>query len=266
MKNAIFVLVMAAGLAVAQEADRITVPFSNPSGPKTVRVDSMHGDIIVRGHAANEVIVETRAKVRGRERRNAREVEGLKRIDIGSRDMVIEERENVVTVSSHNLHGGSDDITILVPVQTSLRVKTLNSEITVDGVHGDIELNTTNGEVKATNVEGSIIAHSLNGEVTVTLNRYGGKPMSFSTLNGEIDVTLPADIKARFKIKADRGEVYSDFPMTLEPTTQRLEEGDAKSGKYRVRVEKVVFATVNGGGPEIAFTTLNGEIKIRRAK
>ena len=41
--------------------------------------------------------------------------------------------------------------------------------------------------------------------------------MSFSTMNGDIDVSLPADTKARVKMKADNGEIYSDFEVQQEP-------------------------------------------------
>ena len=71
MKIATLILFVATGLAVAQDSDRITVPFSNPSGAKTVRIDAMQGDITIRGHAGNEVIVEPGSKS-SRPRRRSR--------------------------------------------------------------------------------------------------------------------------------------------------------------------------------------------------
>ncbi len=37
--------------------------------------------------------------------------------------------------------------------------------------------------------------------------------MSFSTMNGDVDVTMPGDVKARVKLKSDNGEIYSDFEV-----------------------------------------------------
>ena len=145
-------------------------------------------------------------------------------------------------------------------------LKTMTGEITVDGIRGEIEANSMNGEVTITNAEGSVVAHSLNGAVKVTLTRIDPKPMSFSTMNGDIDVRLPADTKARFKMKSDHGDVYSDFDLKMEagtpPTTQENREG----GRYRVRFDRTAYATVNGGGPEISFRTVNGQIRIRQNK
>jgi predicted membrane protein len=50
----------------------------------------------------------------------------------------------------------------------------------------------------------------MNGDIEVALNRLGNKPMSFSTMSGDVDVTLPADAKASLKMKTQTGEVYSE--------------------------------------------------------
>ena len=113
-------------------------------------------------------------------------------------------------------------------------------------------------------VAGTVIAHSLNGDVKVALDRVESKPMSFSTMNGDIDVTLPADVKARFKVRNDHGDVFSDFDMKLEaaPGPQVSSEG----GMRKVRFERTAFANINGGGPEYSFRTVNGTIRVRQKK
>jgi hypothetical protein len=264
MKFLIGSCVVCAAALVAQttNAERVSVPLSDPNRPATIRVDTMRGEITVRGHDAKEVVVESADDAgRRKPRSGPAEVDGLKRIDIGGSDVNIAERENVVTINA-GLQGGK--IEVLVPRASNLRLKTMTGEITVDGVRGEIEATSMNGEVTISNVEGSVVAHSLNGDVKATLSRVEAKPMSFSTMNGNIDVRLPADIKARFKIKADHGEVYSDFDLKMEPGTapQTSREG----GQYKVRFDRTAFATVNGGGPEISFRTVNGQIRIRQNK
>jgi DUF4097 and DUF4098 domain-containing protein YvlB len=188
-------------------------------------------------------------------------VDGLKRIEIGGNDVNIEERENTVTI---NTMGRGGKIDILVPRASTLRLKTMTGEITVDGVHGEVEATSMNGTVTISNVEGSVVAHSLNGAVKVGLTRVEGKPMSFSTMNGDIDVSLPPDTKARFKLRADHGDVYSDFDLKLEPGT--APQTTREEGRYKVRFDRTAYASVNGGGPEISFRTVNGQIRIRRNK
>jgi hypothetical protein len=45
-----------------------------------------------------------------------------------------------------------------------------------------------------------------------------------------------------------------------------VEGNKSGGGPYRVRFDKGVYGTINGGGPEMTFTTFNGTIFIRKAK
>jgi DUF4097 and DUF4098 domain-containing protein YvlB len=113
------------------------------------------------------------------------------------------------------------------------------------------------------------VVHALNGKVLVSLDKVtADKPMSFSSLNGDIDVTLPADVKARAKLKTDNGAVYSDFEVAVDSSSRQPVVQDNKSGKgrYRVQFDRAMYALINGGGPEIQFTTFNGNIYLRKAR
>jgi DUF4097 and DUF4098 domain-containing protein YvlB len=254
----------AIALVLAQDAERVSVPLTDPSRPATVRIESMRGDITVRGHEAKDVIVMSKSGDRAprRGRRGPAELEGLKRIDLGGGSFTAEERDNVVTVGTA-MQGS--DVEVHVPRAALLKLKTMSGDIVVDGVRGEIEANSMNGEVTITAAEGSVVAHSLNGDVKVVLNRVEPKPMSFSTMNGDIDVTLPPDTKARLKLRNDHGEVYSDFELKVQSTPQ-VEQGSRENGKYKVKFERSMTADLNGGGPEISFRSVNGKIKIRQRK
>ncbi len=109
---------------------------------------------------------------------------------------------------------------------------------------------------------------TVNGDVTVTMTRVTpDKPMSFSSMNGDIDVTLPADIKANVKMKSQRGEVYSDFDINMTRQPAKAEAAEkTEQGKYRIAFDKSLYGVVNGGGQEIGFNTFSGDIYIRKRK
>jgi DUF4097 and DUF4098 domain-containing protein YvlB len=160
------------------------------------------------------------------------------------------------------------DLTISVPVHTSLKLSAVNSgDIVVSGVDGELDVNDVNGSVTLNNVSGSAVAHALNGRLSATFTRVNQKPMAFSSLNGEIDVTFPADLKANLSLKSDRGEILTDFDVQMQtaPVAPTVEDGRHNGGKYRVRIDKTVHGTINGGGPEYQFTNFNGSIYIRKA-
>jgi DUF4097 and DUF4098 domain-containing protein YvlB len=112
------------------------------------------------------------------------------------------------------------------------------------------------------------VAHTYNGEVTVSFTQIDpDKPMSFSTWNGDVDVTFPAMVKTDVKMKSEMGDVYSDFDIQVKEAPQKVVEDEREEGGgYRISFEKAVYGSINGGGPEYQFKTYHGDIYIRKAK
>jgi len=250
----------------AQSDNRVTVPLTDPARPVTLRAHLVSGSITVKGADVKEVIVEARA--RGDEAHTGGRAEGMKRIPMTSTGLNIEAENNNVRVSTDS-YQRTVDLTITVPIHTSVSLHSVNDgNIVVSGVDGDFDVNNVNGEVDLKNIGGSVVAHALNGHVIATFNRIDPqKPMAFSSLNGDIDVTFPADLKANVSMRTDNGEVYSDFDVKLQSTApqQTVEDNRSKGGKYKVKIEKNVRGTINGGGQEIQFKNFNGNIYIRKA-
>lgn len=265
------IMALASGLVMAQDSpDRIVVPLRDPGRPYLLKASQINGGITVRGYAGKEVIVETKGTERERRRPSPARADGLRRIEVnGSSGITVEEDNNVVNIRTESWRN-STDLVIQAPVNTSLKLRCVNGgDILVENINGEIDVNNVNGRVTLNNVSGTVVAHALNGRLAASLDRVDpSKPMSFSTLNGDIDVSLPTDIKAKVKLKTDNGETYSDFDIRLEPTSSSavVEDGRANGGKYRVRVDRSVVGSINGGGPEIQFTSLNGQIYIRKKK
>jgi DUF4097 and DUF4098 domain-containing protein YvlB len=263
-------LLLSCAIGWAQDADRVVVPARNTTRPRVVNASVLNGSITVKTYDGKEVIVEagsgdgTRQRDRDRDRTAP---DGLKRLDLPGRSgLEVEEEDNVITV--HARTNGNPNITITVPVNTSLKLRGTNGgHITVDGVNGEIDVNNLNGGITLNNVSGSVIAHSLNGSVKVTMNRVdAGKQLSFSTLNGSIDVSLPSDLKANLKLKADNGDIFTDFDVKFDAGASKpiTENNTGQNGKFRVRFDKTIYGTINGGGPEVSFQTFNGRISIRK--
>ncbi|HUK91166.1 MAG TPA: DUF4097 family beta strand repeat-containing protein [Blastocatellia bacterium] len=269
MKKIVMLSLVVIGGAFGQDQpDRVTVPFSDPSGAKTLKASVLNGSIIVKGYDGKDAIVEGRSEG-GRHRRDRDRSDGLHRIDIGGTGLSVEESENVVSVGTRSINENIE-INIQVPYNTSLKLSDVNGgEISVDHIVGNVEVDVTNGKATATHISGSAVLHALNDRVLVTFDKVTpDKPMSFSSLNGDIDVTLPADAKARLKLKTDNGSVYSDFDIQVDASGRKpvVQDSNSGHGKYRVQFDRTMYGAINGGGPEIQMTTFNGNIYIRKAK
>src|SRR5216684_658323 len=163
----------------------------------------------------------------------------------------------------------STPVTTMSPSFTARSFSAANDgDIVVTGVDGDLDVDDVNGSVTLNNVSGSAVAHALNGHLNATFTKVDPqKAMAFSSLNGNIDVTFPADLKANVSIRSDQGNVFSDFDVQLKAASSQpvVEDGRGHGGKYRVKIDKTVHGTINGGGPEIQFRNFQGQIYIRKA-
>jgi hypothetical protein len=277
MNSKIAILFLCAGALLAQDGnEKASVPLKDPSRPARIEARLMSGGITVRGADVKEVSVEARSRgergERERDRRSDRadRSDGMKRLDLpGNAGLDVTEEDNVVTIKTSSMNRPAD-LVITVPRRSSLRLKCMNDgDIHVEQVDGEIDANNLNGRITLKNVSGSVVAHSLNGAVFATIDRIdSGKPMSFSTLNGDIDVTLPDNLKANVRMKTDNGEIYSDFEVKLiaGASVEGNNSGRQPDGSYHLRFDHALRGTINGGGPEFQFTSFNGQIYIRRKK
>ena len=254
-----------APLAGAQSSpDRVSVNLSDPARPAFIKASMVNGGITVKAYEGKEVIVEARTRNEEREKPSG----GPKRLNISTTGLSIEEENNEVRINTES-YARTIDLTISVPMHTSVKLRAVNDgDITVTGIEGEIDVDDVNGAVTLNNISGSAVAHALNEHVHATFVKVNSqKPMAFSSLNGDIDVTFPADVKANVSIRSDRGDVFSDFDVQLQASApkQEVEDGRGKGGKYRVKIDKTVHGTINGGGPEYQFTNFQGQIYIRKA-
>jgi len=260
-------MVCSLGLAQDATSERVVVPARNTTHARKVDVSLMGGSITVKSYTGKEVIVETRGGGRSDRDTNKaadKTADGMRRLDLPSRGLTVEEENNVVTVRMRDAQHA--ELVISVPPDTSLTLRNINGGIAVEGVKGELDVNSTNGRITLTNVSGSVLANAMNGAMKVTMDSVDpNKPLSFSSMNGTIDVTLPADFKANVKLRTDYGEIYSDFDFKLGggAITQK---NDTADGKFKVKMDRTITGTINGGGTEATFKTYNGTIYLRKKK
>lgn len=273
---AVLLLFATTGL-FAQEnpVDKINVPLSDPSRPVKLEVGIMNGSITVKGvQGLKEVIVEaaTRYKEhrRGQDRdRDTERPDGLRRIQNTTTGLSVEEDNNHVDVSTGMAgHSRTIDLTIQVPINTTMELSTINDgDVFVENIVGDLEISNTNGKVTAEKISGSAVIHALNGNIVVTFIKVNQQnPMSFSSMNGKIDLTFPGDIKASVFMKNVQGEIYTDFDMNVEQSALRKEEGEGSRGRFQYSFERGMKGAINGGGLEIQVSNYNGDVYIRKGK
>lgn len=278
MSIALF-LSMAVVVPEASAQGEITVPFSDPARPGTVTASLFGGSIVVTGYEGTTVGVITSSRVNGAGPVPER-AEGLRRI-ASAGGVNLTERNNVITIETNAWSGFDSEMTIRVPRRTALELSTMTGEIRITGVEGGVEVQTMSGSVYLTDVAGPAVVHATNGEVVGTFSRVAGDmPISVSTMNGEIDLTLPSSIEATLAINTAQGDIYSDFDVSLE--SRSISSPSAVAGPapriptplhgvihnsyaiFHGETSQTLFGDINAGGAEIQLSTFNGNIYIRR--
>jgi DUF4097 and DUF4098 domain-containing protein YvlB len=253
------------------DVDKLSVPFSDASRPGWVKASLVNGGMIVVGYNGKEVIVEAqiRNKISLHEESDNSKAKGMKRIRITSTGLTVEEENNVIKISTDSWKRAID-LEIKVPFNSSLKLSCVNSgDIVVENVEGELDVNNVNGAVILKDVSGAVVAHALNKDLIVTFKEIDPqKSMSFSSLNGDLDVTFPKTLKATLKLKSDNGDIYSDFDMSNQEANRNIVEENTrkKDGRYRIRLEDAIAVKINGGGSEMQFKTFNGDILVRKGK
>ena len=250
------------GPVAAQQTDQVTVPFTDPARPGLVTVASVNGTITVHAAARRDVLIETRP--RPERSRNRTTAGGLRRLEPTAGFEVVEENNRMVISTNAN---DSVELLVTVPIRTNLKAAGTNGgPLTIEGVDGEIEANNTNNAITLTNVAGSVVAHSTNGNVKATLTRVTEKEMAFTSFNGNVDVTLPASLKATFKLRSDMGDLFTDFDLQVKTDTTTSQNPQRENGQLRIVVNKSLTGTLNGGGPEIELRTFKGNVYLRKGQ
>jgi len=251
--------------AQTQNTDRVNVTLSDPSRPALINLRLVSGAVTVKTHTGRDIIIASTTA--GRSARPSVTPDGLRRIDTNASGLQVIEEKNVVTIAAT---GGraQGTLEILVPVKTNLNLNTVNGRVLVEDVDGDIEANSNNGEVRLNGVSGSVVAHAGNGSLVANLKELvANKAMSFTSMNGNVDITLPATTRANLRIRADRGDAWTDFDLQqTQVAAPTVEDGRNRGGQLHIVTNRTVTATINGGGADLDVRTLRGSVFIRKAK
>jgi hypothetical protein len=242
--------------------DEITIPLTSPNKPGLLKSSQIYGGIKVTGYAGKEVMIVVYQKQKSYKvvKKN-----GLKMIPNLSFNLEIEEENNTVNINSQP-HGSPNPVNleVKVPYQFDLIIKNINKGDThIQNIEGEIEVSNINGNILLEAVSGSVTADTINGHLKATFSKVDSNAnMAFSCLNHDIDISLPKGTKANIKAKTLRGNIFTGFEMEMEESGLSKHNEHAKN-KSEYGFDQWVKGTINGGGSELVFNSLNGDIIIR---
>ena len=255
----LFLVLIVGSPAIAQET--IKVPLSNPDEPGRLEVHLIKGSISVSGYDGENVEVTVEEQMAGSKTYKGRK---MKKLSGAKGGFQIEEERNVVSISVEPWTE-MKEISIKVPNSFSLDLQAINDgDIFVENVFGELEINNINGGVTLKNIIGPVVAHALNHDVIAEFKEIPeDEDMSLTSLNGDIEISVPEDSEFSLNLKTDNGDILSDFEIDMSYSSgPTASETKSKKGKYKITGDNKILGKVNGGGGEITMHTMNGDVVI----
>jgi len=264
MKNIFtFLFIFTTSLAIAQRNNDIEVPLSNPGEIGFLKSHLHHGSITVIGEERNNIVVSYDADddddydYNNNSRRG-----GLRRVGRVKTGIEITEEDNRIKIDSDSKNKDIE-ITVYVPLNFNVEISNHNGDdLHVENIIGEINIESHNSDITAKNITGFVNANTYNGDVEVTFKDIpNSKDMSFSSYNGDIDISMPSTYKSNFKLKTVNGEILSD--LDIKEVSKTPEMKTSEKGSFKLYTDTWTYAELNGGGNEIKINTRNGDILLR---
>jgi hypothetical protein len=256
---------------VERETLRTTLKFTETADRRVI-VDNLNGGILVTGYDGDVVELVAFKRIRA---------ESERRLERARKEVVLDMREEGERImiyvdtpwrdgDGYGHHRGWDndgydvryDLELRVPTGTNFTLKTVNDgDIRVRSMRGKFKVENVNGEIHMSDIVGAGKVSTVNGDITVGFAATPKEELSMQTVNGEIEATFPEAPAADLRFKTMNGEVYTDFEVKSMKSTVEVKE---KRGGMKVYSGGDSFMVQSaGGGPEMSFKTLNGDIYLK---
>jgi len=219
-------------------------------------LDGFTGDLPIEGYAGNEIVVSTGHHFEQNERSR-----GLKPIYAAGTDntgiaVSMEKNGNRITLRCLLPITQSADYKLRVPENLALEITrdcARGGNTTISNIRNEVEFKGCQ-DITLTRVTGPIVVSTISGSVNVVFTEVAkDKPISISSVSGEVDVTIPAKTPFSLEMGTVSGNMFSDFEFPAAHDDMRRVGG----GKLRT--------DFNGGGTAIRLHSVSGNVYLRKS-
>ena len=248
-------------------------------------------DVRLKGVSGDEASVRATFEIRATSDEEADRIfEELKlRTDVGGSQLLIEERDGGADIGAtiSRLFGGGGHVVLSieaqVPQATELRLEGASADVQADGLRGAQRYSTISGDLYLTDLGGSVRVNSVSGDLTIRAS----EPIDVrvEAVSGDLSVIAPrldglrADtVSGDLEVEGELG----DGEFRVETVSGDLTVGLVGGATFAVRGLSTDIRSeldhriegqrdrrrvvVGGGGPEFAFSSMSGDLAVRRPR
>ena len=235
-------------------------------GASLLDARTINGAITLEGSAQDRVIVQIRKEIRAFSKQEAEAFAQKVQVHVkrnGNEIQIYKEHpkppNHIQVVVAYEIQS---------PSGVDVRLGTVNGRIRIRGMVGTVDAETINGAIDLVGGGSRVGLSTVNGDIDALVEPLGGEgrffavngsvdvevrsgvaPVTATTTNGSVELTLPGNFSGQLSARAARGRVRSEFPMSLPPgSPQNYLTGPL--GK--------------GGNTQVTLLTTNGNVALKR--
>lgn len=146
---------------------------------------------------------------------------------------------------------GRYDIEVRVPRRMRVSAGSVSGDVQVTGTTTELRARSVSGDVRITDARaaGELTATTVSGDVSARLTEVArGTELEVSSVSGDVSIAMPPSTGLELKMSTVSGDLNSDFPLQMR-------------GRFNRRS---ISAEINGGGSELAISTVSGDVRLSR--
>ncbi|HLZ85633.1 MAG TPA: DUF4097 family beta strand repeat-containing protein [Puia sp.] len=249
-----FLLVASLCIAGITHAQEYKIPVGDTKDAKLI-LEDFTGDLPIEGYSGSEIVITTGHRFEQNERSK-----GLKPIYAAGTDntgigLSMEKNGNRILLHCLLPITQSADYHLRVPENIALEITRecgKGGNTSVSNIKNEVDFKGCQ-DITLKTVTGPLVISTISGSVTVAFTEIAkDKPISISSVSGEVDVTLPAKTPFSLEMGTVSGNMYSDFDFPSNNEMKRV-----GGGKLRT--------DFNGGGTAIRLHSVSGNVYLRKS-
>lgn len=157
--------------------------------------------------------------------------------------------------NSNNKNNTNISYVVRVPAGVHFNGHTVNGSVSIQELDGNVLASTVNGDVRVS-TNGYAQASTVNGSINVACGRANwNDSLEFNTVNGSIEVTLPAHTQTAFSASLVNGSIRTDLPVVIKGKIDRRHMNGILGG-----------SSENSSGRKLRMNTVNGSITVKSGR
>lgn len=255
-------IIVLSGFSAIAQNNPFKVKLTGPAANQKVVFTNVFNELFITGTTGDEIVITGDESAKP-----PAEAQGLKLLSPYGDDntglgLNVSQQNGVIQIAGVNKNSDGK-LQVQVPAAMTLDIESevVNAnDVHIENISGEVDAKVNfSSQLTLKGISGPVVLYTLNGDITATFATLAqSKPSSISSVNGKVDITMPANSPANFKLSSINGQIYSD--LDLKTDAQDVQNMRHIGGGMKTD------ATNAGGGVEMTISTINDNIYLRKSK